>query len=1024
MKTLVNTFAIFGKYVNPKRLGVNTIMVLAASLVSIIYDRNFLYADTGNEIITVAIYAFEYIPIILISAFGGAVPAMMTVLIIFFYRSFIYSSFSYLTFIYLIIACAVEEFTKRRFFAKWKKTAIVVVSLQLIAGVFWGAMLWLLSGASIYSIDFTRLLYFFLNQLPGALLACTFIYQIYKYLPVEKKKYLNNGLYYIDPELLTDDEKYEVTGRSNLGQVVTRVIVFEAIILGVSAEIASNTLVPTIKYVSVKDGAEIEVVKEEASWNNVNNTQQLEHIVGQILEAEARSSSEIEREFSLDIGLRDSQFSVKLAMLISIIVVPLAAFVNRYAQRRVADPIMNFSKAVSAIYNSSDLEISEKVKNVHNLKIETGDEIEELYHAVDLTFYRLIEYAELVKTRQSIEDQLVIEKTANEAKSRFLSNISHEIRTPINAVLGFDEMILRESSDEQILGYARDIQGSGKTLLTLINDILDFSKIEAGKMEIIPVEYEMSSMINDLVNMSEMRARDKELEFIANVNKDIPHTLFGDEIRVKQCIINIITNAIKYTEVGSVTLDIDYEAIGEKDEESDSMDLLSAEEEKILLKIKVTDTGIGIKEEDMEKLNMAFERIDEKRNRTIEGTGLGINIVNSLLNMMGTKLNVESKYGKGSVFSFDIEQIVLDSEPLGDYAQSYKKVMKNMKGYEESFHAPDGRILVVDDTRTNLTVIIGLLKQTQLQVDTAISGLDAIDMVKEKEYDIIFLDHRMPEMDGIQTLHIMQGLEGSLNLDTPVVALTANAISGSREMYMKEGFSGYMSKPVDPAKLEEMILTFLPPEKISRPGDTDFVPDSGDADEEEKGVMQELLKINGVDVKAAIERCGSAVAARDVMIDFRLSIDERSGLIEKYEREGDISNYTIYVHGLKSSARAIGAIDLSEKAEYLEKCGNENNVEKIKSLTPELLELYRSYLVRLGIFARQEDEGKPLIDPEDLESAYASIKEFVSASYFDSADDIMKMLEDYRIPDEYKAKHNEVRRLMAAVDRDALLNIL
>ena len=392
--------------------------------------------------------------------------------------------------------------------------------------------------------------------------------------------------------------------------------------------------------------------------------------------------------------------------------------------------------------------------------------------------------------------------------------------------------------------------------------------------------------------------------------------------------------------------------------------------------------------------------------------------------MMGSKLNVKSEYGKGSVFYFDIEQMVIDNEPIGNLADNYKQSIKNAKSYVESFHAPSGRILVVDDTKTNLTVIKGLLKQTQLQVDTATGGMEAIEMVKENVYDMIFLDHRMPEMDGIQTFHAMQETEGNLNIDKPVIALTANAISGSREMYYKEGFTNYMSKPVDPAKLEEMILMYLPPEKVSRPGDSDFVSNAEEDNEQELSAMQELLKVSGVDIEYAIERCGSPVAARDVMKDFRMSIDERSGLIEKYEREDDIANYTIYVHGLKSSARAIGAIELSEKAEYLEKCGNEKNIDEIRELTPQLLELYRSYLTKLELFEDDEDENKPEIGVTELEGAYASIKEFVSASYFDSADDILKMLEDYRIPDECKKKHNEVKRLMSAVDRDALLNIL
>lgn len=1000
---------------------VNIFMLVTSTLFSLVYDNHVRFLNPDNFLASGVAYALKYIPIVLLTAFGGSIPGMICVLILFVFKSFMYSSFSYLTFILLVVACTVDFYVKRGFFKTWAKTVVVILTLQVETGVLWTTILWLLSGKDVSTLTDINFLMYFLNEMPGSLLGCSIVYLIYRFVPDKKKLILNNGKYYVDPKILSDDERYVVEGRSRLGRVVMQVIVFEAIVLGVSAEIASNTLVPTMKYVNITRTNGITV---EEDYSEIKNAERLESRVSFRLQREYEQSMNTAEQYSMNLGLKDSQFSVKLAMLISIIVIPMAIFVNRYAQKRIAEPIRNLSKAVSDIYNSNELEINEKVQDVHNLNINTKDEIEELYHAVDLTFYRLMEYIELVKSRQSIEDQLEIEKSANEAKSRFLSNISHEIRTPINAVLGFDEMIIRESTDESILNYARDIQNSGKTLLALINDILDFSKIGAGKLEIIPVEYEFSSLINDLVNMASMRAKEKNLDFIVNVNKEIPHILYGDEVRVKQCILNLMTNAVKYTETGSVTLDVDYE-IKDKDSYVDDDNDVIDTEETAIIKIKVSDTGIGIREEDISKLSTAFERIDEKRNRTIEGTGLGINIVNSLLQMMDSKLVVQSEYGKGSVFSFDIEQKIVSAEPIGDFVKTYKEAIKNTADYEESFHAPEGKILVVDDTRTNLTVIVGLLKQTQIQVDTATSGMEAIEMVKKTKYDMIFLDHRMPEMDGIQTFHAMQEMSDNLNLETPVISLTANAISGSREMYYREGFSNYMSKPVDPGKLEEMILLYLPKEKVTKPGDVGFVSNAQSNNEEEKAAMQALLQVPGVDIEHAIERCGSAVAVIDVMKDFYLAIEERSGLIEKYFRERDIPNYTIYVHGLKSSARTIGAIELSERAEYLEKCGNDNWIEEIVDLTPELLELYRSYLTKLKTVTDEDDDsGKELIDGGELEGAYASIKEFVSGSYFDSADDIMKMLDEYQIPPEYKEKHKEIKRLMAAVDRDGLLNIL
>ena len=997
----------------PEKVLIDLFMIVSASLLTILYDRQILYVDDMNQILAGFYYIFKYIPIVLVTALGGAVPGMISVLVVFVYKSIAYSSFSYLCFIYLMVSLITDTLAQKRFFSNVPKTILTTICLQILTGNFWGIILLLLARGKVTDLSALTHLLFFLNELPGCFIGCMIVYALFRFLPNDKKLKLGNGKYYVDESFLNEDERYEVEGKSKIGTVVMQIIVFEAIVLGLSAELASNTLIPIM---NVNVWESIQSTDKDDSWMDITNTEMLESRVSiTMLEEMALSAEEMKNN---GYSLRSTAFSVKLAMLISIIVIPLAIFVNRYAQRRIARPIRSLSKAVTGIYNSNDIDINANVKEVHDLHISTGDEIEELYHAVDLTIYRLMEYIELVKTRQSIEDQLNIEKSANEAKSRFLSNISHEIRTPINAVLGFDEMILRESNDSTVIQYAKDIQSSGKTLLALINDVLDFSKIEAGKLEIIPVEYELRSLINDVVNMARVRAIDKNLEMIVNVEEEIPHVLFGDEVRIKQCIINIVTNAIKYTEVGSVTIDITYKNI-EAENPEDAYD-----ENKILLEVKVTDTGIGIKEEDIDKLSAAFERIDEKRNRTIEGSGLGINIVNSLLSMMDSKLKVKSEYGKGSEFSFAIAQKVVDMEPIGNFSETYNEAVKDAHDYHETFHAPDARILVVDDTKTNLTVVEGLLKKTQIAVDTAMSGMEALDLITKNKYDIIFLDHRMPEMDGIQTFHAMEELSGNLNKKTPVIALTANAVSGSREMYFKEGFTNYMSKPVDPIKLEDMIMSYLPSFKVSRPGDKDFVSNEEEEKETDKEAMQDILKVSGVDIETAIARCGSPEVAIEVMKDFKLAIDERAGLIERYEAEGNIKNYTIYVHGLKSSARAIGAIDLADKAEYLEQCGNDENIEEIKKLTPELLNLYRSYNVKLSSLTQEEDNGKPEIDASELESAYASIKEFVSASYFDSADDIMKMLEDYRIPQEYASKHSEIKRLMGAVDRDGLLNIL
>ena len=388
---------------------------------------------------------------------------------------------------------------------------------------------------------------------------------------------------------------------------------------------------------------------------------------------------------------------------------------------------------------------------------------------------------------------------ANRAKSYFLSNMSHEIRTPINAVLGMNEMILRECTDEPILSYAANIQSSGKTLLFLINDILDMSKIESGKMEIVPVEYETADMILDLWNVIYLRAQEKGLTVEFFLDDTLPRRLFGDDVRVKQIVTNLLTNAVKYTSKGRVELRADY-----KRTEENTMDLI----------ISVKDTGMGIRKEDMGKLFESFRRIEEEKNRNIEGTGLGMNIVMSLLKLMGGDISVDSEYQKGSTFTVTIPQKIISDEATGDFESIMSRQRPGSARYQKSFEAPEANVLVVDDNSMNLDVFKALLKRTKMNIVTADSGRKCLELVKEQSFDIVFMDHMMPEMDEIDTLHEMQKLEHFPNEKTPVIALTANALSGARELYLKEGFTDFLTKPIDANLLEQMILSYLPEELV------------------------------------------------------------------------------------------------------------------------------------------------------------------------------------------------------------------
>ena len=409
-------------------------------------------------------------------------------------------------------------------------------------------------------------------------------------------------------------------------------------------------------------------------------------------------------------------------------------------------------------------------------------------------YARRMEEMKAEEQRQEYETMVLkLEKDAadeaNKAKSNFLANMSHEIRTPMNAIIGMDEMILRETGDTKIRKHAMDIRSAARTLLSIINDILDLSKIESGKMELVPVEYDFASVLNDIVNMTMNKARDKGLSYDLNVNPAIPSLFCGDEIRVRQIILNIVNNAIKYTEKGGVKIDVDF--VGETSK----------------LIVKVADTGMGIRREDMDKLFSSFQRLDETRNRNIEGTGLGLNITRQLVLMMGGNIAVESEYGKGSVFTVDLVQKVVDSTPIGDYTKRLERSQLEAEEFKAKLFAPNAKVLIVDDNEMNLEVITGLMGDTKIRTKVAVSGYDCIEMLKKEKYDLVLLDQMMPGLSGTQTLEQIR--KEHIADETPVIALTADAIIGARETYLKEGFNDYLSKPVMYEDLENILIKYL-----------------------------------------------------------------------------------------------------------------------------------------------------------------------------------------------------------------------
>lgn len=402
-------------------------------------------------------------------------------------------------------------------------------------------------------------------------------------------------------------------------------------------------------------------------------------------------------------------------------------------------------------------------------------------------------------------DMLMIEKekqmavVANESKDRFLANMSHEIRTPINTVIGMNEMILRENKDSSIQEYATNIQNASRMLLSLINDVLDFSKIEAGKLEVTENPYHLSSLLNDVIMGAKVRAQNKNLELCLNIDEKMPSVLKGDEIRIKQILNNLLSNAVKYTEEGSVTFSV--KGVQDKD--------------RFVLEVSVKDTGSGIKKEDMERLFDSFQRLELNKNRYIEGTGLGLSITKQLVNQMQGSIDVQSEYGKGSCFTVRIPQEVVESEPMGDIEKAYKnttvttEVASETPQEKKHFYAPNSSVLVVDDNKMNLTVVKALLKRSAIQLDFAMGGQECLELTRNKKYDLILMDHMMPEPDGVETLHLLREEKDNENQNTTVVVLTANAVAGAAEQYLQEGFADYLAKPVVGDKLEEVLAKYL-----------------------------------------------------------------------------------------------------------------------------------------------------------------------------------------------------------------------
>lgn len=711
---------------------------------------------------------------------------------------------------------------------------------------------------------------------------------------------------------------------------------------------------------------------------------------------------------------------------------------------------------------------------------------------INLAFFLTVESPDVLMV-----EQLRVEKEradeANRAKSAFLSNMSHEIRTPMNAIVGMTELMLREKLSAEERGYLKNIKNSGGALLGIINDILDFSKIESGKMELIEAEYEPMSMLSDLSMIFLTRIGEKNVELLFDIDPKLPQKLFGDALRIRQVIINIVNNAIKFTEIGTVRL---------------SIRVVEQTGDDLELAVSVQDTGQGIRREDLDKLFGSFQQVDTVKNHNKEGTGLGLAISKQLVELMDGTIRVSSVYGEGSTFTFTIHQklctdrlaaevhehakrekvlvsaffynyslienvrklagqfdvqyipfdqweksgvqlshlftdiqrskditswteekfrlageihvlrnplledcrtkgVFLLNKPL--YSLNFCQTInhetsqtENLTEDYQSFTAPGAHILIVDDNEMNLKVAVGLLKPLEMKVDLASGGKEAIRMARKTKYDIIFMDHMMPVMDGVETTEQLRALEGDYFKNVPIIALTANAQADAREKFAAAGMDDFVAKPIEMKEICSKIKRWLPRELVLTGGQKS-AETGADADGDE------LPELPGIDSLSGIRCCGGREMWLSLLGDFYRLIEPKATKLEKCLADDLIRDYTIEVHALKNTARMIGAKHLSDRFRHMEDCGNAGNMDSIRRETPDLLREYREFKEILKPFGEEQNAEKQETTAENLRELLKQIHDAMDQFDLDGADAAMKELEKYKLPRECEERMEQLR---------------